>query len=180
MATIPVDPQRLATTCNVPFLVSSTNRIAWSASCRRRRRCVRLRFRSSLPDAQLDSRPALKAAIQQRLERGCLLGSDLQSRVAGVTELQQGKVRDLYVATAGSVDAPAVKDHADVASSELLLAVTSDRQSAFDRVLAAVPFKGQVRKHKLSQHDSTQACMHKSPCRSKSPQRDASLQRLSD
>lgn len=38
-----------------------------------------------------------------------------------------------------------VRDTYEIKDGQNLLAVTTDRQSAFDRILASVPFKGQVR-----------------------------------
>ncbi|KAL9254928.1 Phosphoribosylaminoimidazole-succinocarboxamide synthase, chloroplastic-like protein [Drosera capensis] len=56
----------------------------------------------------------------------CLFESNLDEIVPGLTSKIRGKVRDIYE------------------SGEYLVLVTTDRQSAFDRVLASIPFKGQV------------------------------------
>ncbi|RWW43247.1 hypothetical protein BHE74_00051152 [Ensete ventricosum] len=56
----------------------------------------------------------------------CLSETYLDRTVPGLSSKARGKVRDIYDA----------EDH--------LVLVTTDRQSAFDRVLASIPFKGQV------------------------------------
>ncbi|KAG6469770.1 hypothetical protein ZIOFF_070701 [Zingiber officinale] len=56
----------------------------------------------------------------------CLSETHLDQTVRGLLSKSRGKVRDVYDAG----------DH--------LVLVTTDRQSAFDRVLASIPFKGQV------------------------------------
>ncbi|XP_057728729.1 phosphoribosylaminoimidazole-succinocarboxamide synthase, chloroplastic-like [Arachis stenosperma] len=56
----------------------------------------------------------------------CLSETNLHHTVPALTSKTRGKVRDIYD------------------SGEYLVLVTTDRQSAFDRVLASIPFKGQV------------------------------------
>ncbi|KAL6656164.1 hypothetical protein ACP70R_006990 [Stipagrostis hirtigluma subsp. patula] len=56
----------------------------------------------------------------------CLGETRLDLAVPGLRLAAKGKVRDVYE------------------SGEYLVLVTTDRQSAFDRVLASIPFKGQV------------------------------------
>ncbi|KAG0483419.1 hypothetical protein HPP92_011503 [Vanilla planifolia] len=56
----------------------------------------------------------------------CLTETHLEVTVPGLKAKARGKVRDIYEG----------KDH--------MVLVTTDRQSAFDRVLASIPFKGQV------------------------------------
>ncbi|KAL5201111.1 hypothetical protein ABZP36_035465 [Zizania latifolia] len=56
----------------------------------------------------------------------CLGETNLHLAVPGLRLAAKGKVRDVYE------------------SGEHLVLVTTDRQSAFDRVLASIPFKGQV------------------------------------
>ncbi|CAM0903141.1 unnamed protein product [Alopecurus aequalis] len=56
----------------------------------------------------------------------CLGETQLHLDVPGLRLVAKGKVRDVYE------------------SREHLVLVTTDRQSAFDRVLASIPFKGQV------------------------------------
>uniref|UniRef100_A0A0E0M274 Phosphoribosylaminoimidazole-succinocarboxamide synthase, chloroplastic n=1 Tax=Oryza punctata TaxID=4537 RepID=A0A0E0M274_ORYPU len=56
----------------------------------------------------------------------CLGETSLHLAVPGLRLAAKGKVRDVYE------------------SGEHLVLVTTDRQSAFDRVLASIPFKGQV------------------------------------
>ncbi|CAK0787108.1 hypothetical protein CVIRNUC_010324 [Coccomyxa viridis] len=65
-------------------------------------------------------RPEVDAAIQQSVGR-CIQESNLD-----IGERTVGKVRDTYVV------------------GDKLVIVTTDRQSAFDRLLASIPFKGQV------------------------------------
>ncbi|KAM7261520.1 hypothetical protein ACFE04_008887 [Oxalis oulophora] len=56
----------------------------------------------------------------------CLSETNLHLTVPGLKSKIRGKVRDIYDA------------------GEYLVLVTTDRQSAFDRILASIPFKGQV------------------------------------
>ncbi|KAL8161488.1 hypothetical protein V2J09_012977 [Rumex salicifolius] len=56
----------------------------------------------------------------------CLSETNLHLTVPGISSKTRGKVRDIYDA------------------GDYLVLVTTDRQSAFDRVLASIPFKGQV------------------------------------
>ncbi|OAY70545.1 Phosphoribosylaminoimidazole-succinocarboxamide synthase, chloroplastic [Ananas comosus] len=56
----------------------------------------------------------------------CLSETHLDRTIPGLSLKSRGKVRDVYD------------------SGEHLVLVTTDRQSAFDRVLASIPFKGQV------------------------------------
>ncbi|EXB75574.1 Phosphoribosylaminoimidazole-succinocarboxamide synthase [Morus notabilis] len=56
----------------------------------------------------------------------CLSETNLQLTVPGLKSKTRGKVRDIYD------------------SGDYLVLVTTDRLSAFDRILASIPFKGQV------------------------------------
>ncbi|KAL2934429.1 Phosphoribosylaminoimidazole-succinocarboxamide synthase chloroplastic, partial [Bienertia sinuspersici] len=56
----------------------------------------------------------------------CLSETDLHLTIPGLNSKTRGKVRDIYD------------------GGDFLVLVTTDRQSAFDRVLASIPFKGQV------------------------------------
>ncbi|XP_050377287.1 phosphoribosylaminoimidazole-succinocarboxamide synthase, chloroplastic [Argentina anserina] len=56
----------------------------------------------------------------------CLSETNLHLTVPGLNSKTRGKVRDVYD------------------SGDYLVMVTTDRQSAFDRILASIPFKGQV------------------------------------
>ncbi|XP_059460337.1 phosphoribosylaminoimidazole-succinocarboxamide synthase, chloroplastic [Corylus avellana] len=56
----------------------------------------------------------------------CLSETNLHLTVPGLKSKIRGKVRDIYD------------------SGDYLVLVTTDRQSAFDRILASIPFKGQV------------------------------------
>ncbi|KAG5052591.1 hypothetical protein JHK85_005138 [Glycine max] len=56
----------------------------------------------------------------------CLSETSLHATVPGLESKTRGKVRDIYDA------------------GDYLVLVTTDRQSAFDRILASIPFKGQV------------------------------------
>nr|XP_024927260.2 phosphoribosylaminoimidazole-succinocarboxamide synthase, chloroplastic isoform X2 [Ziziphus jujuba var. spinosa] len=56
----------------------------------------------------------------------CLSETNLHLTVPGLKSKTRGKVRDIYD------------------SGDYLVLVTTDRQSAFDRILASIPFKGQV------------------------------------
>ncbi|GMN40083.1 hypothetical protein TIFTF001_009316 [Ficus carica] len=64
---------------------------------------------------------AIRGSFPNRLSE-----TDLQLTVPGLKSKTRGKVRDIYD------------------SGEYLVLVTTDRQSAFDRILASIPFKGQV------------------------------------
>jgi len=83
------------------------------------------RDRLFFDDADTQSRTYLPqiAARRSGADGTCMIESDLGVGISS----RSGKVRDAYVM-----------------DSETLLLVTTDRQSAFDRVLAAVPYKGQV------------------------------------
>ncbi|GJN25808.1 hypothetical protein PR202_gb13686 [Eleusine coracana subsp. coracana] len=72
----------------------------------------------------------------------CLGETRLDLDVPGLRLAAKGKVRDVYE------------------SGEHLVLVTTDRQSAFDRVLASIPFKGQVCSY-LAVNFSTSADEHK-------------------
>ncbi|KAL1537547.1 Phosphoribosylaminoimidazole-succinocarboxamide synthase (SAICAR synthetase) [Salvia divinorum] len=67
----------------------------------------------------------LMDAIERSLS-DCLSETHLDSAVPGLNFKTRGKVRDIYD------------------GGDYLVLVTTDRQSAFDRVLASIPFKGQV------------------------------------
>ncbi|CAL8465049.1 g4584 [Coccomyxa elongata] len=69
----------------------------------------------------------IDAAITEALQR-CIQETELDVRLDNVTDRTVGKVRDTY----------------RVADSDKIVIVTTDRQSAFDRILASIPFKGQV------------------------------------
>ncbi|CAI6009089.1 unnamed protein product [Closterium sp. NIES-65] len=92
-------------------------------------------------DLDLNQRPEILVAIEESLSR-CLVQSDLEG-VPGVGPKQEGKVRDVYTAKPAAGSA-ASSDSNSNTDEELLVVVTTDRQSAFDRILASVPFKGQV------------------------------------
>ncbi|KAF2291601.1 hypothetical protein GH714_026055 [Hevea brasiliensis] len=66
-------------------------------------------------------------AIKDSLSN-CLSETNLHLTVPGLKSKTRGKVRDIYDA------------------GDYLVLVTTDRQSAFDRTLASMPFKGQVLK----------------------------------
>ncbi|KAK2992085.1 hypothetical protein RJ640_023468 [Escallonia rubra] len=72
-----------------------------------------------------DRREEVMGAIKSSLSN-CLSETDLHLTVPGLKSKVRGKVRDIY-------------DDGDY-----LVLVTTDRQSAFDRILASIPFKGQV------------------------------------
>ncbi|GAQ88070.1 phosphoribosylaminoimidazole-succinocarboxamide synthase [Klebsormidium nitens] len=78
----------------------------------------------SLPDLSL-RQPEVEKAIQAALSN-CLDKTWLEKEIPVLQSKKEGKVRDTYDA------------------GDRLVIVTTDRQSAFDRILAAVPFKGQV------------------------------------
>uniref|UniRef100_A0A0D6R7K2 Phosphoribosylaminoimidazole-succinocarboxamide synthase, chloroplastic n=1 Tax=Araucaria cunninghamii TaxID=56994 RepID=A0A0D6R7K2_ARACU len=74
-----------------------------------------------------DRRADVVRGIEESLSLfNCLSETHLDKTVTGVGSKIRGKVRDIYSA------------------GDYLILVTTDRQSAFDRVLASVPFKGQV------------------------------------
>ena len=75
---------------------------------------------------QTISRPFLQNDVDYTARIKAELNNCLQSSEAGDLSKISGKVRDIY----------------DL--GDRLLLITTDRQSAFDRVLAEIPFKGQV------------------------------------
>ncbi|KAA8528330.1 hypothetical protein F0562_035685 [Nyssa sinensis] len=72
-----------------------------------------------------DSRDEVIGAIRSSLSN-CLSETNLHLTVPGLKSKTRGKVRDIYD------------------GGDYLVLVTTDRQSAFDRILASIPFKGQV------------------------------------
>ncbi|KAI8016497.1 hypothetical protein LOK49_LG05G03062 [Camellia lanceoleosa] len=72
-----------------------------------------------------DRRDEVLEAIRSSLSN-CLSETNLHLTVPGLKSKIRGKVRDIYD------------------GGDYLVLVTTDRQSAFDRVLASIPFKGQV------------------------------------
>ncbi|KAL7245576.1 hypothetical protein ACSBR2_000831 [Camellia fascicularis] len=72
-----------------------------------------------------DRRDEVLGAIRSSLSN-CLSETNLHLTVPGLKSKIRGKVRDIYD------------------GGDYLVLVTTDRQSAFDRVLASIPFKGQV------------------------------------
>ncbi|CAI7747863.1 unnamed protein product [Closterium sp. NIES-53] len=93
-------------------------------------------------DLDLNQRPEILVAIEESSSR-CLVQSDLEKAVPGVGPKQEGKVRDVYSAKPAAGSA-ASGDSSNNPDEEVLVVVTTDRQSAFDRILASIPFKGQV------------------------------------
>ncbi|KAG9459112.1 hypothetical protein H6P81_003620 [Aristolochia fimbriata] len=71
------------------------------------------------------NREHVLSAVRQSLHN-CLSETHLDQTVPGLKSKTRGKVRDIYD------------------SGDYLVLVTTDRQSAFDRILASIPFKGQV------------------------------------
>ncbi|CAM6127135.1 unnamed protein product [Calypogeia fissa] len=85
-----------------------------------------VRASAAIPQVELESRRGeVSDAIAQSLDN-CLTETYLDETVKGLGPKIRGKVRDMYD------------------TGEYVVLVTTDRQSAFDRVLASVPFKGQV------------------------------------
>lgn len=74
---------------------------------------------------QGNGNPQVMQAIEGSLSN-CLSETNLHLSVPGLKSKTRGKVRDIYD------------------GGDFLVLVTTDRQSAFDRVLASIPFKGQV------------------------------------
>ncbi|KAL3504835.1 hypothetical protein ACH5RR_034676 [Cinchona calisaya] len=72
-----------------------------------------------------ERRDEVMNAIQSSLNN-CLSETHLDLTVPGLKSKTRGKVRDIYD------------------GGDYLVLVTTDRQSAFDRILASIPFKGQV------------------------------------
>ncbi|GAA0143087.1 ligase [Lithospermum erythrorhizon] len=72
-----------------------------------------------------DYKDEVMKAIKSSLSN-CLSETNLHLTVPGLKSKIRGKVRDIYD------------------GGDYLVLVTTDRQSAFDRILASIPFKGQV------------------------------------
>ncbi|KAI9117822.1 hypothetical protein K1719_011237 [Acacia pycnantha] len=81
----------------------------------------------SLTEALLNSnrKEEVLGDIKRSLSN-CLSETNLHLTIPGLKSKTRGKVRDIYD------------------SGDYLVLVTTDRQSAFDRILASIPFKGQV------------------------------------
>ncbi|KAK7372986.1 hypothetical protein VNO80_06379 [Phaseolus coccineus] len=82
----------------------------------------------SLGDSLVNSprRNDVVDVIRRSALSNCLSETNLHNTVPGLVSKTRGKVRDIYDA------------------GDYLVLVTTDRQSAFDRILASIPFKGQV------------------------------------
>ncbi|KAK7385352.1 hypothetical protein VNO78_31068 [Psophocarpus tetragonolobus] len=82
----------------------------------------------SLADALLNSshKNDVVDFIRRTALSNCLSETNLHATVPALESKIRGKVRDIYDA------------------GDYLVLVTTDRQSAFDRILASIPFKGQV------------------------------------
>uniref|UniRef100_A0A803LUV3 Phosphoribosylaminoimidazole-succinocarboxamide synthase, chloroplastic n=1 Tax=Chenopodium quinoa TaxID=63459 RepID=A0A803LUV3_CHEQI len=83
------------------------------------------------PDSSIDvlNQGNANLEVLQAIEgslSNCLSETNLHLTVPGLKSKTRGKVRDIYD------------------GGDFLVLVTTDRQSAFDRVLASIPFKGQV------------------------------------
>ncbi|KAK8947402.1 hypothetical protein KSP39_PZI006761 [Platanthera zijinensis] len=106
-----------------PFLPSLRRHTRISMSAPRRRLAV---FPSvSVLLAGAGHREAVLSAARAALSN-CLSETHLDLSVPGLHAKARGKVRDVYE------------------GKGYMVLVTTDRQSAFDRVLASIPFKGQV------------------------------------
>eukprot|EP00178_Gracilaria_changii_P002120 TRINITY_DN1313_c0_g2_i1.p1 TRINITY_DN1313_c0_g2~~TRINITY_DN1313_c0_g2_i1.p1 ORF type:complete len:595 (+),score=80.21 TRINITY_DN1313_c0_g2_i1:241-1785(+) len=97
------------------------------------------RDRLYVDDAQLMSESHRDSIAEVRLNGRTMVDTDAQmlfgaTKKHAVTSSRKGKVRDQY-AFDGVTNGKAER---------LLALVTTDRQSAFDRILAAIPFKGAV------------------------------------
>uniref|UniRef100_A0A1D1Y6U6 Phosphoribosylaminoimidazole-succinocarboxamide synthase, chloroplastic n=1 Tax=Anthurium amnicola TaxID=1678845 RepID=A0A1D1Y6U6_9ARAE len=131
-------PQPSRGLANAPFIPSSSSS---SPRCplmpagrpiSHRRRSINLKAAASSASSsgQLLSADAVHREDVLRAARNslssCLSETHLNETVPGLRSKSRGKVRDIYD------------------TGEYLVLVTTDRQSAFDRVLASIPFKGQV------------------------------------
>ncbi|MCD9638912.1 Phosphoribosylaminoimidazole-succinocarboxamide synthase (SAICAR synthetase) [Datura stramonium] len=72
-----------------------------------------------------DHKEELMTAIKSSISN-CLCETHLDLTIPQLKSKIRGKVRDIYD------------------GGDYLVMVTTDRQSAFDRILASIPFKGQV------------------------------------
>ncbi|XP_057442896.1 phosphoribosylaminoimidazole-succinocarboxamide synthase, chloroplastic-like [Lotus japonicus] len=89
------------------------------------------KIRASLAEALLNGTGTRKEEVLDAIRAtsaasNCLSETNLHLTVPGLNSKTRGQVRDIYD------------------SGDYLILVTTDRQSAFDRVLASIPFKGQV------------------------------------
>ena len=84
--------------------------------------------------------PEVEAAISEALDN-CLVDTDLEIPGARVCV---GKVRDTYLLDEGEGRGEEKASSSPSSPSPLAVLVTTDRLSAFDRRIAAIPFKGQV------------------------------------
>ncbi|KAA8495667.1 Phosphoribosylaminoimidazole-succinocarboxamide synthase [Porphyridium purpureum] len=85
------------------------------------------RDRLFVDDAQLTSKAFIESKTAEELK--CITDTSGVLDVSKVAETRKGKVRDQYELST---------------DEDLLVLVTTDRQSAFDRLLAEIPFKGAV------------------------------------
>jgi len=91
-----------------------------------------------------------KERVERALNRGWVLDS---THLEPIGQRYQGKVRDCYTlpatsttstSSSGSKNVDTHPHHQHNQKVETLLLITTDRVSAFDRVLASIPFKGEV------------------------------------
>uniref|UniRef100_A0A7N0UX60 Phosphoribosylaminoimidazole-succinocarboxamide synthase, chloroplastic n=1 Tax=Kalanchoe fedtschenkoi TaxID=63787 RepID=A0A7N0UX60_KALFE len=97
--------------------------------CRFARRVSVVAMSAELPSLGGLKHSSRKDEVIRSIERSlnnCLSETDLLRTVSGLKSKIRGKVRDIYD------------------GGDYLVLVTTDRQSAFDRILASIPFKGQV------------------------------------
>lgn len=94
-----------------------------------------LRWRRKASESEYN-RTKWRRGAAEMANAKCVLG---QSEVPFLQTIHRGKVRDTYM-----VGSDVSLQEEEGSKEDVLVVVTTDRQSAFDRVLANVPFKGQV------------------------------------
>lgn len=113
----------------------------WDEAIRKRVSAVQMgnRDRLIVDDAAVVTQAYMSSIAAVREARACMLGTEVEDVLGAaptVGDVRRGKVRDQYDFVGD--------DGEGNGSAKLVALVTTDRQSAFDRVLAAIPFKGAV------------------------------------
>ncbi|XP_020589497.1 phosphoribosylaminoimidazole-succinocarboxamide synthase, chloroplastic [Phalaenopsis equestris] len=119
----PSTASNLKSSLKTPFLPSIRRYTHLSMSAPRRRPAVI--SSASLLSVEAGHREDVLTAARSFVSN-CLSETHLELTVPGLMAKARGKVRDIYE------------------GKGYMVLVTTDRQSAFDRVLASIPFKGQV------------------------------------
>ncbi|XP_061369440.1 phosphoribosylaminoimidazole-succinocarboxamide synthase, chloroplastic [Gastrolobium bilobum] len=124
---LPANPISVAVSRSRTRIALKSNKFPGTAICASEMR-REVQQQTSFVDTLLNGtrRNQILDAIGTSSLSNCLSETNLHLTVPALKSKTRGKVRDIYD------------------SGDYLVLVTTDRQSAFDRILASIPFKGQV------------------------------------